>query len=90
MKTYQFFFLSENFQLLEVKCSIYLNRRIFVMIYPACTCRNIRFSDVIPDFAATSKTTVTKLFSELPFLGSVEQLRGSGSTIETGHWDQIR
>ena len=25
-------FLSENFQVLEVKCSIYLNRRVFVMI----------------------------------------------------------
>ena len=24
-------FLSENFQFLEVKCSIYLNRRVFVM-----------------------------------------------------------
>ena len=37
MKKYQFFFfcfvffLSENFQLLEVKFSIYLNRRVFVM-----------------------------------------------------------
>ena len=27
------FFLSENFQFLEVKFSIYLNRRVFVMIY---------------------------------------------------------
>ena len=26
-----FFFLSENFQFLEVKFSIYLNRRVFVM-----------------------------------------------------------
>ena len=26
------FFLSENFQFLEVKFSIYLNRRVFVMI----------------------------------------------------------
>ena len=26
-----FFFLSENIQFLEVKCSIYLNRRVFVM-----------------------------------------------------------
>ena len=25
--------LSENFQFLEVKCSIYLNRRVFVMTY---------------------------------------------------------
>ena len=31
MKTYQNF-LSENFQFLEVKFSIYLNRRVFVMI----------------------------------------------------------
>ena len=30
---YQFFFLSENFQILEVKFSIYLNRRVFVMIF---------------------------------------------------------
>ena len=29
-KKYQFFFLSEKFQLLEVKFSIYLNRRVFV------------------------------------------------------------
>ena len=28
---YQSFFLSENFQFLEVKFSIYLNRRVFVM-----------------------------------------------------------
>ena len=28
---YQRFFLSENFQFLEVKLSIYLNRRVFVM-----------------------------------------------------------
>ena len=28
---YQGFFLSENFQFLEVKFSIYLNRRVFVM-----------------------------------------------------------
>ena len=26
------FFLSENFQFLEVKFSIYLNRRVFIMI----------------------------------------------------------
>ena len=26
------FFLSENFQFLEVKFSIYLNRRVFVML----------------------------------------------------------
>ena len=31
MKTIRVFFLSENFQLLEVKFSIYLNRRDFVM-----------------------------------------------------------
>ena len=31
MKKYQFFFLSKNFQFLEVKVSIYLNRRVFVM-----------------------------------------------------------
>ena len=24
--------LSENFQFLEVKCSVYLNRRVFVMV----------------------------------------------------------
>ena len=27
------FFLSENFQFLEVKCSIYLNRRVFVLTF---------------------------------------------------------
>ena len=31
MKKYQFFFLSENFQFLEEKFSIYLNRYVFVM-----------------------------------------------------------
>ena len=30
MKKYQF--LSENFQFLEVKCSIYLNMRVFIMV----------------------------------------------------------
>ena len=32
---YQGFFLSENVQFLEVKFSIYLNRRVFVMILGA-------------------------------------------------------
>ena len=27
------FFLSENFQFLEVKFSIYMNRRVFVMVF---------------------------------------------------------
>ena len=31
MKKYQSFFLSENFQFLELEFSIYLNRRVFVM-----------------------------------------------------------
>ena len=31
MKNNRVFFLSENFQFLEVKFSIYLNRRVFVM-----------------------------------------------------------
>ena len=29
MKKYQIFFLSENFKFLEVKFSIYLNKRVF-------------------------------------------------------------
>ena len=29
-------FLSENFQFLEVKFSIYLNRRVFVMYFLSC------------------------------------------------------
>ena len=33
MKKYQSFVLSENFQFLDVKFSIYLNRRVFVMMY---------------------------------------------------------
>ena len=33
MKIIRVFFLSENFQFLEVKFSIYLNRRVFVMIH---------------------------------------------------------
>ena len=32
-ENYQSFFLSENFRFLEVKFSIYLNRRVFVMRY---------------------------------------------------------
>ena len=31
MKNIRVFFLSENFQFLEVKFSIYLNRRVFVI-----------------------------------------------------------
>ena len=33
MKKYESFFLFENFQFLEVKFSIYLNRHVFVMIF---------------------------------------------------------
>ena len=32
MTKYQRFFISEHFQFLEVKFSIYLNRRVFVMV----------------------------------------------------------
>ena len=35
IRVFFFFFLIENFQFLEVKFSIYLNRRVFVMIAPA-------------------------------------------------------
>ena len=35
MKKYQIF-LSDNFQFLEVKYSIYLNRRVFVMVLCDC------------------------------------------------------
>ena len=35
-------FLSENFQFLEVKFSIYLNRRVFVMIF--CSTSKWRFT----------------------------------------------
>ena len=31
MKNIRFFFLSENFQFLVVKFSMYLNRRVFIM-----------------------------------------------------------
>ena len=31
-------FLSENFQFLEVKFSVYLNRRVFVMLLNAALC----------------------------------------------------
>ena len=34
MKNVRVFFLSDNFQLLGVKCSIYLNKRVFVMFEP--------------------------------------------------------
>ena len=33
MKIIRVFFLSENFQFLEVKFSIHMNRRVFVMRY---------------------------------------------------------
>ena len=33
MKKYQFFFFSENFQFLEVKLSIQLNRLVFAMFH---------------------------------------------------------
>ena len=39
IEKYQSFFLSENFQFLEVKFSIYLNRRVFVMVYKGSTMR---------------------------------------------------
>ena len=32
MKNIRVFFLSENFQFLEVKFSLYLNRHVFVMV----------------------------------------------------------
>ena len=48
------FFLSENFQFLEVKFSIYLNRRVFIMVWAFSWglsellgylgCKDIRFS----------------------------------------------
>ena len=37
MKNIRVFFLSENFQFLELKFSIYLNRRVFVMTSPQTT-----------------------------------------------------
>ena len=36
MKSISFFFLSVNFQFLEVKVSIYLKRRVFVMSHLLC------------------------------------------------------
>ena len=39
-ETYQIF-LSENFQFLEVKFSVYLNRRVFVMRLSAMRCHTI-------------------------------------------------
>ena len=36
MKISVFFFLPENFQFLEVKFSVYLNRRVFVMLSRKC------------------------------------------------------
>ena len=35
MKNIRVLFFSENFQFLEVKFSIYLNRRVFVMLHKA-------------------------------------------------------
>ena len=43
MKTIRVF-LSENFQFLVVKFSIYLNRRVFVMVYQCFHIRNVPMS----------------------------------------------
>ena len=40
---YQRFLLCENFQFLEVKLSVYLNRRLFVMVFGDCDCSKTTF-----------------------------------------------
>ena len=42
------FFLSENFMFLEVKISIYLNRRVFVMasLIPSAVCHLVRIQPI--------------------------------------------
>ena len=70
------FFLSENFQFLEVKFSIYLNRRVFIMlsfVFAGRTCQNLRYvftyatHNIMYDNLCTptwvrSRTFVTPLF----------------------------
>ena len=46
MKKYQSF-LSENFQFLEVKISIYLNRRVYIMINESWHINNIILSHTV-------------------------------------------
>ena len=48
MKNISVFFLSENFQFLEVKFSIYLNRRVFVMNLDATSLMRRCLNDVCP------------------------------------------
>ena len=45
------FFLSENLQLLEVNFSVYLNRRVFVMVFLAC-CSVVSFYIILTLFGA--------------------------------------
>ena len=51
-------FLSENFQFLEVKFSIYLNRRVFVMMIHPCYFYSERYYVLLCDFSLTDGYTL--------------------------------
>ena len=67
-------FLTENFQFLEVKFSIYLNRRVFVMVRKFKVAKDVKFrpaenectdaqSDLIFLWAHTLEGTFSQIFS---------------------------
>ena len=49
MKNFRVFFLSEKFQFLEVKLSIYLNRRVFLMVSKNRTGRKFDNNHNVPN-----------------------------------------
>ena len=68
MKKYQRF-LSENFQFLEVKFSIYLNRRVFVMLCSDTVRRHptlslVKYEVIIGPFGLPLCVTSTKIQTE--------------------------
>ena len=61
-------FLSENFQFLEVKFSIYLNRRVFVMVWSFC----ISVMDsTLSNFFKLTVTDIITLYAGVVCLGSL-------------------
>ena len=73
------FFLSENFQFLEVKFSIYLNRRVFVMVTILCIFANIK-AFFLATYTCTLRlscffvrTTKMKMTTTYPFERALSQ-----------------
>ena len=61
-------FLSENFQFLEMKFSIYLNRCVFVMVFVLCTACSKMLIDASMPLVAISAT-----IGSIVFVGQVIQ-----------------